>query len=396
MKKLFTFILFIGIYFNTFSQASWLPLNSGTQKDLFDISFPSAQTGYVAGSGGTILKTTDSGINWASLFSDTLQDFISLHFPGNNTGYALTQKRLYRTTNGGINWQLVLTDTTSYMAVVYFLNDSVGYIGTESSILKTSDRGANWMLVKNTSNRINTISFPSSNAGYFAGGTSYTDMLYKTTDQGQTFSSVTLSLQVIKERICFINDQVDYLTGWYGGVLMKTTNGGQTWTQTSLTHDTQGWDVYFHDQAHGYYIDNSGGLSRIFKSVDGGVNWIVDASSSPYAYGKFAFTPVGKGFAIGKGGGIYSIQTTLMSLSEAGRRDIVKIFPNPGKGQIKLSSDREQQVFLLNIMGQQLQGLYLNASNNFQGEINNLPEGTYFISGKRDNQSFVQKIIVFK
>ena len=64
-----------------------------------------AHTGYAAGDGGTILKTTDGGANWAIQTTPTTEGLRGLHFVDQDTGYAVGYAgTLLKTTDGGGNW----------------------------------------------------------------------------------------------------------------------------------------------------------------------------------------------------------------------------------------------------------------------------------------------------
>ena len=56
---------------------------------LSDIHFYDADTGYVVGFNGTILKTTNGGSSWTSLSSGTTNDLYSMDFVDAFIGYAV-------------------------------------------------------------------------------------------------------------------------------------------------------------------------------------------------------------------------------------------------------------------------------------------------------------------
>jgi len=68
MKKTVLFIVIFSFQFSIFhcAIAQWTQLVSGTSNKLEEIFFPVADTGYVVGEAGTILKTTD-GTAWSPL-----------------------------------------------------------------------------------------------------------------------------------------------------------------------------------------------------------------------------------------------------------------------------------------------------------------------------------------
>ncbi|HOZ87031.1 MAG TPA: YCF48-related protein [Bacteroidia bacterium] len=372
-----------------------MTLNSGTSKNLEQLCFPSPQTGFVVGEKGTILKTTDSGVSWQGTFLDSTQDFVSVSFPTTTTGYAISGTRVYRTQNTGQSWQLISTDNVIGYKVICFVNDSTGFIGTASGILKTVNYGNSWINIKNTGNAISSVYFTSAQTGYFSGGSSFTDQLYKTTNQGLSFTNYSLSLQSIKERVFFPNDSVGYLAGWYAGCLSKTVNGGQTWQTINANNDTQAWDVYFRDALNGFYINNSGGFSKILSSGDGGNNWTTDIVNSSYSFKKFVFTTAGKGFAVGKSGGIYSTQLA-SALPEKQNESGLFVYPNPSDGNLSLRANKELLLVVYDHLGQQVWCAKLSGPNHPIEHLAGLSEGIYFLHANDGNKKYIQKIIVLK
>jgi photosystem II stability/assembly factor-like uncharacterized protein len=61
------YVLIITCILVTDAMAQWVTQNSGITKNLSSVYFKDANTGYVVGDSGTILKTTDGGLNWSSL-----------------------------------------------------------------------------------------------------------------------------------------------------------------------------------------------------------------------------------------------------------------------------------------------------------------------------------------
>src|SRR5204863_1560904 len=86
-----------------------------------------------------------------------------------------------------------------------------------------------------TTDWFNDIYFPSPNVGYACGGTAFgmhPCMLAKTTDGGQTWDSpLSNGGSYNFSKIFFVNDSVGYISGDY---FVKTTDGGQTFTTISI------------------------------------------------------------------------------------------------------------------------------------------------------------------
>ncbi len=100
------------IYKSTNYGSSWLSVNSGTTKNLYDIKFKNLNDGVVAGEDGTIRLTSDGGTNWYSdpwLSLLTSQDIIAVAGVDSNTASALTVSNF--------SGELKSTDTTFILTV---------------------------------------------------------------------------------------------------------------------------------------------------------------------------------------------------------------------------------------------------------------------------------------
>ena len=114
---------------NCFSQSGWYQLQSGTGSTLYCVSFPSANTGYAVGGGGTILVTTNAGVNWSIQPSPTSYDLEGVCFLNEMTGYACgAQGTILSTTNSGANWSILTTPSNQMLWSVFFINLSLIHI----------------------------------------------------------------------------------------------------------------------------------------------------------------------------------------------------------------------------------------------------------------------------
>lgn len=74
----------------------------------------------------------------------------------------------------------------------------------------------------------------------------------------------------------------------------------------------------------------------------------------------------------------------------------LSIYPNPNNGTVSLKSSIDGVYSLTNELGQTIQSVKLNNSNNYTMNIENLNNGVYFIIGFNNNQLTRQKVIVTK
>ena len=396
MKK-FIFHICLLISVPACTQSSWLLTGSSTTNNLVDITFKSATVGYIVGEKGTILKTVNAGDTWNSVFSDNTQNFKSTSFSNTEIGYALANKHLFKTTDGGANWQNIYTNSADSLNVVYFISDNIGFIGSNKGILKTSDGGQNWVNHA-TNNEIKSISFPTANTGYFVGGSDVSSVLYKTVDQGVSFFTQNIAMQSVKERVFFINENTGYIIGWYAPLIKKTTDGGQNWT--FLSDENGGMDINFINEQEGFYLQDGGGLCKIYSTTTGGDNWTEELSISKpnnSLYGlKKMIVNDGSAFVIGANGMIYKKSVPLDAKTLKKKEKTINVFPNPtNEGSINIEYDKNDfqlnSISLINILGETIE--------KYDGtckilNFDHVSEGIYYLKFETADAAITEKILI--
>ncbi|MCH8904388.1 MAG: hypothetical protein IIA45_10790, partial [Bacteroidetes bacterium] len=71
----------------TKSNAQWTAIGSGSTSFFEDVYFHDDKNGFVIGSAGTILRTTDGGNSWNTITSTTSWTYESISFPSLDTAY---------------------------------------------------------------------------------------------------------------------------------------------------------------------------------------------------------------------------------------------------------------------------------------------------------------------
>lgn len=84
--------------------------------------------------------------------------------------------------------------------------------------------------------------------------------------------------------------------------------------------------------------------------------------------------------------------TSVISFPDA--KNELKIFPNPSSGTFYIKCDKDDEIKLINTLGQTLKAFSVKAGEVF--EVNEVPEGIYFIIGKSENGKWQKKVIVNK
>lgn len=146
------------------------------------------------------------------------------------------------------------------------------------------------------------IHFPSKTTGYLCGGTAFgpvSSPIAKTTDGGKTWDSISGNQFGYElTSVSFVDENVGFFGGQ--GIIVKTTDGGQTFTVDSILSIWRIDDLYFLDASTGFLLGNQ----YIYKTTNGGQSWsIVFQDTIPSfipGFWKLDFVSSQVGFTLGK------------------------------------------------------------------------------------------------
>ncbi|WP_304131202.1 YCF48-related protein [Ignavibacterium album] len=302
IKKVLIIIKIVFIA-NIFAQTpAWFwsnPLPQGNT--LNSVSFLNQNKGFIVGNYGTLLKTTNGGSNWEYLQPYLPKNLNSMYFVNSNIGFAVGDSGLIvKTTNGGDSWIILNSGVDTTLTDIFFLNENYGYaVGYWGLVLKTTNGGFSWNSQSFYYNNNKVLMLDSSN-----GFIPHDFGMLRTTNGGASWHSVSLNPNITLKDIKFINNQVGIVVGgnFTQGHILKTTDGGNTWT-TIVNNSPWGFTgLFFHDSVTGFATGYSGTL---LKTTDGGNNW-TDISLNTYKnLLKGTFFDSDNGIIIGEGGLIY-------------------------------------------------------------------------------------------
>jgi photosystem II stability/assembly factor-like uncharacterized protein len=249
-------ILFLLLSISSFAQLQWLPLenaptNTGGRR-FDDVFFISETMGWAAnGSRGAVYKTVDAGLTW------TLQ--------------------MSNATNG----------TNYYFRNVEFLDENIGFIGTLDGVFfKTSNGGTTWTAVTNFPTdpvAICGLDTVGTSTVYGVGAYYEPAFLIKSSDSGATWSYTDMSAYANGlVEVLFIDENIGFCSGIKsnGGVILKTINGGTTWTEIYNTNiaGEYVWKLQILPGTNNNTIFGSveavtPNLGKLIKTFDGGTTW---------------------------------------------------------------------------------------------------------------------------
>ena len=293
MKKLILTLF----YYQLITQicfAQWYQQNSSTMQNLQALHFVDVNTGWVAGDSGLILHTSNGGSDWIQQVSGVDFGIKDVFFTDSNIGWAVAYESyigvILKTTDSGMNWTMLPLDTSNCLSAVYFIDENTGWVvgfsGGNDVILKTTDGGNNWV---NQSSPVvnvgfNDVYFIDANIGFIAGGYGHNKM------------------------------------NVHSGSILKTTNGGETWSEQLAGTEIHWNAISFSDSLNGIVVGDYstffGCCGEIFRTMDGGINW-VEVAQNPGGY-LGDITIVDSNYAWAAGGGSYGSSAVFLFSSDKG------------------------------------------------------------------------------
>ena len=248
---------------------SWqpMPVPTGTSQGLRDISFPSDQYGYISGTSGSLLRTTDGGQTWSNLNPNTNASLVSTFFINDSTGFisggGTGGKIILKTVDFGSTWTDVTPqnlNSTPYELL--FSQPDTGYaLCTNGKILKSTDGGNNWTTIHPASSGISSLyaGCITNNGTIYGCGSSGT--IVKSTDNGASWQTLNSGTTSFLWGIRFVNDSTGIALGASGKILL-TTDYGSTWALQNTPYGSTVRDINWDSSTSGIIVGSSG---QIFK-----------------------------------------------------------------------------------------------------------------------------------
>ena len=248
---------------------------------------------YVATGMGGMWKSSDMGQNWAKIIDGAAN---SVTLDPNNPDHLFVQE--LETTDGGLTW----ASKAGYRGMVFAANsDLYGGVLNDSNakinLLKSTDDAVTWVSKTNGLPGCGTtvcwvnfiVTDPSNPQLLYAGlgqqpasGT-YFGMLYKSTNGAESWSQVVNGSTAVGGMQFYrsltidpSNSKILYLV--YGFGIKKSIDGGLTWTETGPMYISPNMrvgdiNVVAVDPANGKILYAGTGGWGVYRSLDGGVTW---------------------------------------------------------------------------------------------------------------------------
>ena len=226
-----------------------------------------------------LTNTAFSQYGWHQLNSGATNNLHGVKFYSANFGMVVGENgKILRTTNGGLNWfsGTVVSSLAMYkLAYVDSLRWTI--VGQNGLILYSSNAGSSWNVNGTAGVSVNLADIQfvktegvTSDTGYIAG---VNGTLLRTTNGGVTWSQVPV---ITSNNLYFVHF-VGQNTGFVGGynVAIKTTNAGVNWTTVTPAPNMELSRADFKDSDNGIIVGGTD-ISNdgvIYRTSNGGANW---------------------------------------------------------------------------------------------------------------------------
>ena len=290
-------------------QADW-------EADFTNLHFVAPRHGWIVGTKGMIIHTSNAGKTWERQESGADRDFLSVYFTNTRNGWAVGDGGLIATTgDGGRHWYLQESGSHAILRSVYFANSNEGWIvGEGADVLYTQDGGKLWKRHRGVSEfPLNAVNFVGKQKGWAVGGS---DRILYTPDGGKRWREQTYNI-IKGNHVGRINEHRGVLFispthGWIAasdGKILHTTNGGVEWTHQESripfvngTHVPSINTIHFANGNQGIAVANFGFINY---TKDGGENWqLVQESGTDNNLTAAQFTGENEVWAVGDFGTI--------------------------------------------------------------------------------------------
>ena len=209
---------------------------------LFATFFLDDRKGFMVGTQGLLLRTTDGGEDWQRITLDRIADSLNdITFFGKD-GWIVGGKGLVlHTADGGQQWIKQNSNSDNSLLALHFINQKKGFaVGEGGTILTTEDGGVSWGL------------FP-------------LDWLTILPKELEAMGVVAPNLY----DVFFVDEFHGWIVG-EKGIMLSTSDGGKQWSLLGSGTDTSLYSVYFKDQSEGLAVGAEGAF---LQTQDGGITW---------------------------------------------------------------------------------------------------------------------------
>ncbi len=287
----------------------WFEQEIATSKNLTDIKFTGANSGWVTVTNSNrIYKTVDGGKTWTDTSVITTMNWEAV-FTRENGNYVWIagEDSIKYSQDGGGTWMggaVASEFSTHNLYDLYFTDNSNGWaVGDNGLVLNSNDGGASWTwkhsgnhtFVPGADVTLSAVHFVNADTGFAVGNNG---VIIVTEDGGSSWAPVESGTSSALKDIHFLNDQIGWISG-EDGVLLNTQDGGDSWSAVPVEASVADQDlngVFFVDADNGWVITGNG---KILRTNNGGDAWYFQESGTTQSLNAIDFADYDNGWVVG-------------------------------------------------------------------------------------------------
>lgn len=404
-----------------FLKAQWNHVRFDQANIFRKVFAATADDAFVIGTGPTtgeyfMIRTADGGGTWDSISINTTSTYLlnEMYFKDVNNGFVggyenNTNQVLLKTTDNGTTWTEITPDpsATEGIDAIYFVTPTTGFAASYNTLYTTTNGGASWTS-QPTPFHISDMTFSNMNNGFACGsdGTQL-GLMMKTTDGGQSWTNCLSATDPNLFVGSFLKQDVlasgtIFTSLQYTNKLFKSLDGGATWDTIVVDSVWAISDFQFTTPLLGHVLS---GMGQIFVTYDGGQTWALEYATEWGFYGPsiylYSLSFVGEiGYVAGTSGLVKKHDET-NSIHEAEHNPGMNIYPNPLSGTqdlfIQAENSGECNINIMNAVGQVV--FTKSVANTQAGSMIilsglNLPAGTYFLNLESSEGRNTEKLMI--
>lgn len=399
-KNMFTFIPFKSLLISVMLLSLTV-----FSSDFTSVNFMNQQSGYIAGSNGSILKTTDCGNSWVQINSPGAGNIIDFVILGETSIMVITDGSVFYTADDGANWESRMEGLTGTFRSLVFTYDARLFIcGDNSAFFVSNDFGNSWesIQIPQISN-LKKLYFLDGNWGYLVGSNG---LIMVTADGGNSWvkKNNIEGTRVTYNSISMVDDKIGIIIG-DNGEIIRTTNNWNSWKSIICPAGEQNlYDVTFTSPGNALISGNR----FILKSSNNGGDWEFSSFTNSLPKSdlrSLCFISAQTGFAVGTNNTVLFTNnsgnswTKLNSgLLERRNNESSKLnnYPNPFNPSTNItfdiSADSYVSLKVYDITGRQVADLLdsykLKGEHSINFNASSLSSGIYFYTLKVKNNQF--------
>lgn len=359
--KLYIFIL-TAISLPASLPAQWKKIsNPSSNKDLYDVQII-GKTAYTVGQNSALLKSVDTGKSWSNISLSIPQNMRAVFFINKDTGFIVGENaRIQKTMNGGSTWSQKYVRTAAYGYDIHFRGQYGIAVGKDMLAVSSNNMGETWAVDTTfiSNKRLNSTCILPNGQCWAVGDSGY--ILNKHISR-RLWVNKKYNSKINFNSILAISDSILIICGGmpdsatagkFQNILLLSSNGGNSFSQSSLPEMKIPNCVYFSNSDTGFICGSNGLISKSYQALSNRGLQITGSASSLNSI----FFEHNIGLSVGDGGSIYRTSNRGgYGLSVSSNREIpFLVYPNPSTGVCAIGSFKEiENIKVYNTLGEEI------------------------------------------